>query len=293
MNSASAGSRSAREDRAGIAAHDSPRTRQRLFVDTGRAAGGALIFSLPMMMTQEMWQFGFVMQSGRLALFVALTLPLLMELSRQIGLKHSLDWRHNLLEALMACGVAAAVSTVTLLVFGLLDLSMSAREIVGKLALQMVPAAVGALLARSQFGASVQDKLGDKKETYWGELFLMGIGALFLGFNIAPTEEVVLISVRMSEWHAIALLLLSLLLMHAFVFAVGFKGGSELEPDTPWWSAFLRFTLPGYAISLLICLYVLWSFGRTDAQSPSEIAMIVIVLGLPSSAGAAAARLIL
>lgn len=293
MSGATSGTRSENDDRAGIAAHDNVGTRRRLLADTGRAAGGALIFSLPMMMTQEMWQFGFVMPSGRLALFVALTLPLLMELSHQLGLKHSLDWRHNLLEALLACGVAAAVSALVLLAFDLLEPAMSAREIVGKVALQMVPAAIGALLARSQFGASAQDKLGDNKETYRGELFLMGIGALFLGFNIAPTEEVVLISVRMGEWHAIMLLFLSLLLMHAFVYAVGFKGGSELEPDTPWWSAFVRFTLPGYAISLLISLYVLWSFGRTDGESLSEIAMLVIVLGLPSSAGAAAARLIL
>jgi len=81
--------------------------------------------------------------------------------------------------------------------------------------------------------------------------------------------------------------------MHGFVFAVEFKGGSELSQDTPWWSALLRFTLPGYAIAALIALFMLWVFGRTDGMAPEMIAMAVVVLAFPASIGAAAARLIL
>ena len=102
-----------------------------------------------------------------------------------------------------------------------------------------------------------------------------------------------LISYRMTMWHGIVLVIISIAVMHAFVFAVGFQGGTELSPDTPWWSALLRFTLPGYILSLLISLYVLWTFGRTDEASLQHIIMVMIVLGFPSSAGAASARLIL
>lgn len=282
-----------RNETSAFPGHDSPKTRQRLLRDAGRAAGGALIFSLPMMMTQEMWQLGALMPPLRLMLLILASLPLLVELSRQLGLKHSLDWRANLLETLLALGIGAAVSTVVLGAFSLLSPAMSAREFVGKVALQTVPAAIGALLARSQMGDAAQDKMGDQKETYGGELLLMAVGALFLGFNIAPTEETMLIAYRMSDWNGIALVALSLVIMHGFVFAVGFKGGSELSPETPWWSAFARFTLPGYAIALLISHYMLWSFGRTDGEALSQIAMAVIVLGVPTSVGAAAARLIL
>ena len=126
-------------------------------------------------------------------------------------------------------------------------------------------AAIGALLARSQLKSSDDDDaLGDRKETYAGELFLMAVGALFLGFNLAPTEEMILISYQMSKWHAIVLVAISIAAMHGFVFAVEFKGGSELSEDTPWWSALFRFTLPGYAIAALIALFMLWVFGRTD-----------------------------
>ena len=284
---------SAARARQAAANGDSPATRRQLLKDTGRAAGGALLFSLPMMMTQEMWQLGYTMPDVRLLVLVALILPLLMELSRQLGLQHSSDWRQNLLEALYACAVGAAVSAAILVCFGVLDAAMSPRETIGKVALQAVPAAIGALLARSQMGSGAGDRIGDREETYAGELFLMAVGALFLGFNIAPTEETILISFRMTPWHGIATVLLSLAIMHGFVFAVGFKGGSEIEPDTPWWAAFVRFTLPGYAVALTISLAVLWMFGRTDDTSLMEIVMATIVLALPSSVGAAAARLIL
>ena len=264
----------------------------RLFRDAGRAAGGALVFSLPMLMTMEMWWLGFYMDRLRLALLIALTILLLMELSHQIGFRHTRDWRDDFLDALIACGIGAAVSAIVLSVFGILGPGMSPHEIAGKVAIQTVPAAIGALLARSQFGIG-RERIADKEETYWGELFLMAVGALFLGFNVAPTEEMILISYSMTAWHGIGLVALSLALMHGFVFAVGFKGGSELSPGTPWWSAVIRFTLPGYTIAALISLYVLWTFGRADGNSVDLVVMAVIVLAFPSSIGAAAARLIL
>jgi putative integral membrane protein (TIGR02587 family) len=93
-------------------------------------------------------------------------------------------------------------------------------------------------------------------------LFLMAVGSLFLGFNVAPTEEMMLISYQMTEWHALGLVLISVLLMHGFVFAAGFAGGSEASPDEPWWSPFVRLTLPGYVIAVTVSLYLLWIFHR-------------------------------
>ena len=262
--------------------------------DAGRALGGGLVFSLPMLMTMEMWWLGFYMDRLRLALLVMVTIPLLTGLSRMIGFERTAMWRDDLLDALMAFGLGALASTLLLAVLGIVGPGMSVDEIVGKIALQAVPASMGALLARSQFhGDDADEDVGDREETYGGEMFLMAIGALFLGFNVAPTEEMVVIAYGMTEWHGIVLVVASLAVMHGFVFAVGFKGGSELSPDTPAWSAFARFTLPGYAIALAISLYVLWTFGRTDDASAEQIVMAVIVLGFPSAVGAAAARLIL
>ncbi|MEO3997268.1 TIGR02587 family membrane protein [Mesorhizobium sp. CAU 1732] len=261
--------------------------------DLGRAAGGAVVFSLPILMTMEMWWLGFYMDRLRLLVLFALTFPLLMGLSRQIGFEDSRSWGGDFLDSLIALGIGALVSSTVLCIFGVITPDMSLDEIVGKIALQTVPAAIGALLARSQLGRSEDDETGEREEGYWGELFLMAVGALFLGFNVAPTEEMILISYQMTSWHALALVVLSLGIMHAFVFSLGFAGGSEVGPDDPWWSGFVRLTLPGYVIAITISLLVLWLFGRTDGNAFHMTAFATIVLAFPSAIGAAAARLIL
>ena len=267
---------------------------RQFFVGLARGFGGALIFALPMLMTMEMWWLGFYLDRFRLALLLIVNLPLLVLLSHHAGFEETFEWREDLRDALIAYGIGILASAVVLTIFGIIRPTMPMDEIVGKIAIQSMPASIGALLGRTQLGGrKVEPQEGTKGETYASELFLMAIGALFLGLNVAPTEEMILISYKMTEWHAVLLILLSLLLMHGFVYAVEFKGESTLGPETPWWSAFLRFTLAGYAISILVCLYVLWTFGRTDEQAATQIVMSVIVLGFPASLGAAAARLIL
>ena len=56
---------------------------------------------------------------------------------------------------------------------------------------------------------------------------------------------------------------------------------------------FLRLTLPGYGVVLLVCLYILWTFGRLDGLPPQEVLHHVLVLAFPGSLGAATARLVL
>lgn len=261
--------------------------------DLGRAAGGAIIFSMPILMTMEMWSLAYSIDSYRLALLIIVSVPLLTELSHQIGFEETTRLRDDLVDALFALFVGTVVAVLMLVCFSVIEPNMSAREIIGKAAIQIVPAALGALLARSQFGTRPEDNVKDKDETYLGELFLMGVGALFLGFNVAPTEEIALISYRLTPWHALSLVLVSLLIMHGFVFAVGFRGGSQLDEHTSAWSAFIRLTVPGYLLALLISIYVLWTFERLADFSLAQTLLTAIVLSVPCSVGAAAARLIL
>jgi putative integral membrane protein (TIGR02587 family) len=263
--------------------------------DFARAAGGALIFSLPMLMTMELWQLGFYLDRLRLFVLVITALPLLVLLSRYIGFEDTRSWQDDVFDALIALGVALLVCLSLLILFGVLRYDMPIDEIVGKVTLQMVPAAIGALLAKSQFREtdSDEDTPGREDELYGGELFLMGVGALFLGLNIAPTEETVLISFQISEWQVIGLIVLSLGVMHAFVFAVGFVGGSKISAEERWWSPFIRLTLPGYVIAMTVSLYLLWIFARLDDLSLEGIVTAIVVLSFPSAVGAAAARLVL
>lgn len=263
-------------------------------VALARAFGGAILFSLPMLMTMEMWALGFSLDRLRLALFVVAMIPLLIGLSHFGGFEPTFDWIDDTVDAFVALGVGFVASVAVLALFDEIGPEMSLDEIVGKIALQAVPGSIGALLAEGQFGQ--RDPQAENELThagYWGELFLMGIGALFLGLNVAPTEEMILLAYKMSAWHALGMVALSLTIMHAFVYAVGFRGQADVAAGTPRGSLFLRYTVVGYVVALAMSLWLLWVFGRADATGTEHVLMAAIVLAFPGAIGAAAARLII
>lgn len=266
--------------------------REHLLVELARASGGAVIFALPMLMTMEMWQLGHAMDPLRLALLLLLAVPLLVGLSHYGGLRPTRRFVDDLADALVTILVAVLAAVVVLAMLGLAEAGMSVRELVGMVAMQVVPGAIGAALARSQLGGDGEELDYDPPD-YAGELFIMAAGALFLGLNVAPTEEIVLLAVRMTAWDQLGLAAVSLAMMHAFVYAMGFAGTEEpLAGEHPV-ATFVRFTLVGYVLVLAMSLYILWTFGRLDGLPPHQVSATVIVLAFPGAIGAAAARLIL
>ena len=93
--------------------------------------------------------------------------------------------------AFTAYGIGIAASALMLALFVIIEPGMPVSEILGKIAVQAVPASIGAVLARGQLGERDEPE-NDEPPTYTQELFLMLVGALFLAFNVAPTEEMVL-----------------------------------------------------------------------------------------------------
>jgi putative integral membrane protein (TIGR02587 family) len=260
-----------------------------------RAAAGALLFALPLLMTMEMWWLGFYIDRARLLLFMLLNLAVLVPLSHIVGFERTSSWIEDIVDAFIAYGVAIVVSAAILALIAVITPSMPPDEIIGKIAIQAVPASIGAALARGQFAKRGDGEDGDGldvEQTYAVELFLMLIGAVFIAFNLAPTEEMIAIAFKMSPWHALAMIAVSIVVLHAFVYALDFRGEEELPQGMSGLTGLLVFTVAGYGISLLVSLYVLWTFGRTDGAPASEIAMMVTVLGFPAALGAGTARLI-
>ncbi len=259
-----------------------------------RAFGGALLFSFPLLMTMEMWWLGFTISPLRLGVFVLVCLPLLYGLSYYAGFRKTYGPLDDGLDALAALAIGFVTAGVLLTLFGVIRIGQPADEILGKLALQAFPAAIGALLARKQLAAD-GDAQSDgpdgenARDTYGSELFLMAVGALFIAFNVAPTEEMVLIAYRMTPWHALGLAALSIALLHAVVYSLGFAGQ---HPHERPWLAFAHFTVPGYAIALLVGLYAQWTFGHMEGQGIGRLAMTTVVLAFPGALGAGAARLL-
>ncbi len=266
------------------------------YIGLGRAAGGSILFTVPILMTMEMWWLGFYMDPFRLGLMLLVSVPILSGLAYHSGFQKRLSIYGAIVDAMVALAVGAAMAAAILVSLAIINGATSMQEAVGKITVQAIPGAIGAVLASSQMGNRKDDGDAKKKERergFWGELFLMMAGALFFAFNMAPTEEMVVIAHRMSAWHSLILVVASIGIMHAFVYAVDFRGQHTRPEGHSWWAMFSRFTITGYILALGVSYYCLWSFGRNDGTDPFMILTQVIVLGFPAAIGAAAARLII
>src|SRR5687768_16484054 len=89
-----------------------------------RAAGGALIFSLPLLMTMEMWSHGAATEPWRIVLYLVAAVPLLLGLSFFAGFEPAFRLLDEVLDALAAFGVGVVLSTAMLALFGVLHFGM-------------------------------------------------------------------------------------------------------------------------------------------------------------------------
>ena len=226
-------------------------------IGLARAFGGAIIFGLPLLMTMEMWFLGFYIERERLILFLIFNFLMLVGLSRFGGFEQTSSTFDDVLDAFAAFGVGVISSAVVLAIFGILTPDMPWSEIVGKIAVQSAPASFGAIIARKQLsGGNGQNEEEEdealEQASYGGELFLMAAGAM------------ILIGFKMSPWHGMALVLFSILLLHAFVYGVGFAGQEQPPEGSDFRGRFFYYTIAGYGVAVVVSLYVLWTFGRTD-----------------------------
>src|SRR5688572_10362289 len=168
---------------------------QSFAIGLARAFGGALIFSLPILMTMEMWWLGFYIDEFRLALLILMTIPLLIGLSHYMGFEDTFGFKDDALDAFVALAVGFVAGAATLSLFSVIGSNMSAHEIIGKISIQAVPGSIGAMFAQSELGGKEGKKEQKKRHAgYGGEIFIMAAGALFLAFNVAPSEELMLIA---------------------------------------------------------------------------------------------------
>jgi len=261
-----------------------------------RAFAGAIIFGLPLLMTMEMWFLGISLHPGRLLAFLGVNFLILVGLSRFGGFERTEGLAEDVMDAFAACGVGIAGAAAVLWLLAIVGPAMPLDEVAGKIAIQSVPMSFGAMIARKQLsggGAEPADEeAAVRGASYGGQLFLMAAGALFLSFNVAPTEEMVLIAYMMSTWHLLALMLVSLLLLHLFVYRVGFAGQKEHPEGSGPLRIFLAYSIPGYGIALAVGLYVLWTFGRVEGTAIDQVAATMAVIAFPGALGAAIARLV-
>lgn len=277
--------------------------------DLLRAASGGFIFAVPLLYTMEMWEIGVTAALWQLLLFlgVALAMNLGLARSRSGGFKEETDWFATIEQAVDTIAVGIIGGGLVLLVLNQIALDDPPESILGRVLAQAVPLSIGAALASAIFGprgnrsrggdeeaSGDEDKNKHKTPSAWraflSDAGATSLGAIFLAFSIAPTDEVSLLAVELTPKHQIALVGLSLLLSYMIVFVSGFSSGSHKQPGP--------FQLPitetafSYSLALVVAFTALLLFDRVEFNDPPEhILALVIVLGLPASVGGAAGRL--
>lgn len=273
--------------------------------DLLRAASGGFIFAVPLLYTMEMWEIGVTATLWQLLLFlgVAFAMNLGLAHSRSGGFKEETDWFATIEQAVDTIAVGIIGGGLVLLVLNQIALSDPPESILGRVLAQAVPLSIGAALASAIFGPrgnrsrdedEEETESEDNKPSAWraflSDAGATSLGAIFLGFSIAPTDEVSLLAVELTPKHLIALIGLSLLLSYMIVFVSGFSSRSQKQPGP--------FQLPitetafSYSLALVVAFGALLLFDRVELNDPpGHILALVIVLGLPASVGGAAGRL--
>jgi putative integral membrane protein (TIGR02587 family) len=245
----------------------------------------------------EMWELGASMNRVRLVVLIVVTLPVLFGLSIHTGFERTDRRSQDVLDALAAFGIGLVSSALVLALLGALDSGLTFSGLVGVVAIAAVPASIGAVVANKQLQAQDGDDDGDEEgegspDSYGKELFLMVAGALFVSIAVAPTEEMVLIAARMGPWHAVALVISSVAILHGLVYRFGFSGQEERPDYAGFGLTFLHFSIAGYGIALAVACLQLWVFEHSDGASLVQMAKMAAVVGFPASLGAGVARLI-
>ncbi len=278
--------------------------------DIVRAVSGGFLFSIPLLYTMEVWWVGTYINAQRMALALAATFVIVFLLGRSAGFRKGQTSRlsDTLVQTVQALGVSLIATAGILYLLRRITLATPLDEALGKVIYEAVPFALGVALAnqflsggrdQSQGGGSPRQGDGGQGRAdhpqLRGTLRDLGataIGAIFIGFTIAPTTEVPMLAASLSGPWLLALMAASLLISYGIVFASGFADQGARQRQQGLFQRPISETVASYLVSLLMAALMLWFFRQVGLEDSWQMWLqYSIVLGLPTTIGGAAGRL--
>ncbi|MBW3623538.1 MAG: TIGR02587 family membrane protein [Armatimonadetes bacterium] len=286
----------------------------------GLAAG--VIFGMPLLYTMEMWWHGITLSPAHLLILLGVILAVNFVFSLFSGFREEFSFFGALSEAITSVGIGILVSILVLWLIGQFSAQQTLIESVGKVLIEAVAVSIGVSFANSQVAGKSrtgeegqgggtgqgkgksdgpQERQEDKKELsperrqLKADLEDIGAtlaGSMLLAFSVAPTEEIILIAVRLTPWGLFTLLIAELIFCYIILFASGFQKREVYMKDSVFQKPWAE-TCVASALSLTVAggLYWLIGFQGQSASLPAFISATVS-LGLPAVVGGAAGRLI-
>lgn len=273
----------------------------------GRGVAGGLLFSLPLIYTMEVWWTGFTVQPERLLLYVLGSFVLLLGYNRYAGLREDASWAEVAIDSVEEMGLGLVIAGVFMALLGRVALDMHLSEIVGKIVMEGMTVAIGVSVGTAQLGggngddddsgmnsiARRQGPAGNPADIHSiDQLVIAFCAAVLFGTNLAPTEEILVIGVEISSWNVLGLMLMSILLGALILFYSEFPGARQLPEEGRYRSMVSR-AVATYTVALLASASILWFFGQFDGVSLLTGLAQTVVLGVATTLGASAGRLLL
>ena len=266
-----------------------------------RGIAGGLLFSFPMLYTMEVWWAGFIAKPSDLLVLVLVTFLLLLGYNRFAGMHPEVSWRSVVIDSFEELGIGLLLSLVVLLMLNRINFYvMGMDEIMGKVIIEAMAVSIGVSVGTAQLGTNEEeDEEEDKAEanavnrnTKPAMLVLSLCGGIIVGGNVAPTEEVLMLAVEATPLHILSMALASLLLCVVVVYFSDFHGTIRRGDDS------ILFTMTydtclSYLVALAASAFMLWFFGRFDGVNFWTVVAQTVVLGVITSLGASAGRLLI
>lgn len=264
-----------------------------------RGASGGFLFGVPLLYTMEVWWIGGWTRPEQALLVLALTFVPVFLLNRTEGFRQTKDvrWRDAFFDTIEAVALGIVLVTAVLVLLREVTLDTPVAAALGKIVYEVLPFCIGIAVARHflQGGRDEPDR-GDRESAGAGinatvaDLGATFIGAVFIALNVAPTDEIPMLAAAQSPVSLLVIMLASLAVSYAIVFAAGFGRQDDRHAQVGIFQHPVTETVACYIVALASAALMLWLFQRHEL--PWHVAVNrVIVLGFPAAVGGAAGRL--
>ena len=261
-----------------------------------RGVGGGFLFSIPLLYTMEVWWAGFTVSPLRLLAGLAAVFVLLCGYNAYAGIRYDSGPAEIAIDSVEELGIGLAVSLVVLLLIDRIGRDMAVHEMLGKVVVEGLFVAIGVSIGTAQLSVHDEDARSGSphadRHTLLAEVVLALCGAVLVGANVAPTEEIIVLGAEMSIWQLLGAMATSILLALMLMFFSQFRGSARFA-NTRGAIGLAEGTLVTYGAALAASAAMLAFFGRFADASISLATAQIVVLALPATLGAAAGRLLL
>lgn len=270
--------------------------------DVLRGVTGGFLVGIPILYTMEAWWIGETLSMPRALVILALAYVLNLAYVLFTGFRMREAGSHRPFgDALEATALAVIAAAITLILLHQITREHPINVVIGRIAVGALPVSLGVsianhILAPQESRTSSPDEGAEEGATGIANVVIdLGAafaGALFLTLNIVLTDEIPMLATEVPTLVLPGVILFSLLLSYAIVFAAGFSGQERRLGAAGLFQRPVTETVIAYVASLITCALTLWLFGQIGPGTDWYIAYAeVVLLGLPAAIGAAAGRL--